>query len=194
MAVKFLPIHKQMRKCLKNGMRVVHNGGGSRQGWAGKIISTLGGNVTVFFVDKGKNQKYSWDWFLEFFHICVDDIETMKGVFNGKGYNSKYRLFVVSHSELKQKQRNTHADNKALADAKDTGYTSIVSDKNTDPLDEVGEFLLIHRGKVLGEPHKTQRLAEIAASKFTKENRCGVGILKLVSEAKPVCEAEIIRK
>lgn len=192
---KYLPIHKKMRPCLKNGMGVIHNGGGTRQGFVGKIISTVGKEITIHFTGKNFNQKYSWDWFLENFHIDILVIEKMKGYFNGTGYLSKYRLFIITDKALARRQRNQHKDNKALAEAREGGYTSVVTDKNEqDPLDEVGEYVLLVKDGMLSSGHKTQRIAETLAAKHTKEKRCWVGIMKLVAESKPRCEADIIRK
>lgn len=195
MTIKFLPIHSKMRMCINNGMQVVHNGGGSRQGWTGKIISTLGGGVTVHFKHNGKNQKYTWDWFLENFYISCYDIAKMKGTFNGKSYCDKYRLFALSHDSLKQKQRNTHKDIKALADAKDVGYTSVVTDKR-DPLDEVGTYMVLDNDGKWHGTHKTQRLAEVAASGLVKNNNKLFRIVKHVADVKPrvIVEADVERK
>lgn len=211
MAVKYLPVHKQMRKVIKGSMRVVHNGGGCRHGMSGHIISTLGGQVTVHF-NKGFNQKYSWGWFLENFYIDIETILKMSGIFNGTGYVKKYKLFSVTHQNLVAKKHNTHAENKAIVDAENKaiveaklgGYTSIVNDKNADtnddkpaardPLDEVGDFILIAQSQMLGGTHKTQRLAEIAAAKYTRDNRCCVAVFKLVSQSNVIVDAEIVRK
>ncbi|QZI86116.1 hypothetical protein PODOV006v2_p0022 [Vibrio phage 15E36.1] len=192
---KYLPIHKKMRPCLKNGMGVIHNGGGTRQGFVGKIISTVGKEITIHFTGKNFNQKYSWDWFLENFHIDILVIEKMKGYFNGTGYLSKYRLFIITDKALAQRQRNQHKDNKALAEASEGGYTSVVADKNEqDPLDEVGEYICIAKGQVIGNVHKTQRIAELAASAYTEKNKCRVGILKVVADCNAKCVADIVRK
>ncbi|AGZ17784.1 hypothetical protein RJ80_gp11 [Vibrio phage phi-A318] len=196
MTTKFLPVHAKMRPAIKNGMQVIHNGGGSRQGWLGKVISTIGGEITISFNYSGKNQKYTWDWFLSNFYISCYDIGKMSGVFNGKGYYDKYRLFVLTHNALKQKQRNLHKDNKALADAKDNNYTSTVGDKNLDPLDDIGTYMVLDNDGKWHGTYKTQRLAEAAASSLVKKNNKLFRIVKHVADIKPrvIVEADVERK
>lgn len=65
--------------------------------------------------------------------------------------------------------------------------------KVSDPLDIVGDFVLVTKGQIVSK-HKTQRIAEIAAQKLTREEKRTVAIFKLVSESVPRCEADIVRK
>lgn len=65
--------------------------------------------------------------------------------------------------------------------------------KVSDPLDMVGDFVLVTRGQIVSK-HKTQRIAEITAQKLTREEKRTVAIFKLVAESVPRCEADIVRK
>lgn len=60
-------------------------------------------------------------------------------------------------------------------------------------LDEAGDFILVTKGEIISK-HKTQRIAERAACKVTRNERRAVAVFKLVAESHPKCSAEIIRK
>lgn len=66
--------------------------------------------------------------------------------------------------------------------------------KNRYQIDEVGEYICIAKGQVIGNVHKTQRIAELAATKHTEREKCRVAIVKVVSQSHPICKAEIHRK
>ena len=60
-------------------------------------------------------------------------------------------------------------------------------------LDEAGDFVIVSKGEIVST-HKTQRIAERAACKVTRNDRTRVAVFKLVSESMPKCSAEIVRK
>lgn len=197
MAMKFLPIHRNMAKTLTTGMTVIHNGKGNRQGMKAVIRNikrdSVIGFVRVKFSGSGATQEYSREWFLDNFYIFEGDIKKMGGFFNGVPFIEKYKTYLCTNSQLKSKQQHNHAEIKALVEAKEEGYTSVIAD-NRDPLDEVGEYICIAKGQVIGNVHKTQRIAELAASAYTEENKCRVGILKVVADCNAKCVADIVRK
>ncbi|CAM0029464.1 hypothetical protein VPHD530_0029 [Vibrio phage D530] len=197
MAMKYLPIHRSMAKLIKTGMSVIHNGKGNRQGMKAVIKSvkpdSVIGFVRVRYCETGATQAYSREWFLDNFYLFIGDIKPMGGFFNGEPFVEKYSKYACTNSQLKKGHQHTHVEVKALVEAKEEGYTSVISD-NRDPLDEVGDFILVSRGQKLSGQHKTQRIAELAAAKHTRENKCCVAVFKLVAQSNVVVDAEIIRK
>ncbi|CAM0028904.1 hypothetical protein VPHD529_0023 [Vibrio phage D529] len=188
MAMTYLPLHANMARTLKKGMTVVHNGQGNRQGMKGVINFVNESNRSQFVVIKykeGCTQSYSKNWFMDNFYIFVGDIKTMGGYFNGVPYLAKYAHFTCSNTKLKLGRQPTHKENKAVVEAKAA---------KVDPLDEVGTYLCLANGQLVCGSHKTQRLAEIAAGKHTKENKCVVSIVSVVSDSVPVCTSEIKRR
>ncbi|AHN84684.1 hypothetical protein PV_033 (endogenous virus) [Gutovirus Vc1] len=200
MAMKFLPIHRSMAKLLKAGHTVVHNGKGNRQGMKAIIKAVrpdqVIGFVKVKYCSTGATQEYSREWFLDNFYLFVGDIDKMGGYFNGKPFITKYSKYACTNSQLKKRQ-HTHAEVKALVEATEEGYTSIITDKKEEEdLDRVGTYMVLDNdGKWLGT-HKTQRLAEVAASGIVKKDNKLVRIVQHVADVKPrvIVEADIERK
>lgn len=200
MAMKYLPIHRSMAKLLKAGHTVVHNGKGNRQGMKA-IIKTVKhdqviGFVKVRYPSTGVTQEYSREWFLDNFYIFVGDIDKMGGYFNGKPFVDKYSKYASTQSQLK-KHQHTHQEIKALVEATEEDYTSIITDKKVEEaLDEVGTYMVLdNNGKWLGT-HKTQRIAEVAASGIVKKENKLVRIVQHVADVSPkvIVEATINRK
>ncbi|AUG87668.1 hypothetical protein [Vibrio phage VEN] len=213
MKLYFLPVHKMMHPTLKRFSKVVHNGGGSRQGWQGTITRINENSITVKFSEL--EQEYTWDWFKVNFYISTIAISKMKDFFNGEGYLKKYRTFCCQLGSLNTK-RNTHQEMKGIIDSVNEGYTPIYTDKRPqtasnikgakcsvvitddikDPLDEVGTFMVIDNDGKWHGTHKTQRLAEIAASSIVKEKNKRLRIVKHCADVDPrvIVEADVTRK
>lgn len=213
----YLPIHPAMKPFLKEGMRVIHNGGSGRQGMTGIIseMTKTTGSVKVLFDSHNTSCSFSLRFFLDYFYIEVESIRKLSG-FKQASYIRKYQDFITSPVVLENKQLNTHEEMKAIVDAKAKGFTSVYEDKRPrtkdtirgadystviiddikDPLDEVGTFMVIDNDGKWHGTHKTQRLAEIAASSLVKEKNKRLRIVKHCADVDPrvIVEADITRK
>lgn len=210
MAMSYLPVHPRMFENyqIKKGDTLAINSGGKYQGCKA-VVSIITDNHTRLRVYLRNNdqpaevytQIYKNEWLVKNSWIFIGDIKRMGGAFNGNTYLEKYQSYARTISELRKSKCHGHELMKRQADllARESGADGVpihpdsTCSGNVDSMDVPGVFHLVHRGKMLSS-HTTQRLAEIAASKFSKENRCSVGILKLVAEAVPRCESDIIRK
>lgn len=208
---KYLPIHPAMKPFLKEGMRVIHNGGSGRQGMTGVVseMTKTTGSVEVLFDSHNTSCSFSLKFFLDNFYIELCSIRKLYG-FKQASYIRKYHFFITCPAVLKRKQLNTHEEMKALVDAKAKGFTSVYEDKRPttkgqdftangptkDPLDEVGTFMVIDNDGKWHGTHKTQRLAEIAASSLVREKNKRLRIVKHCADVDPriIVEADVTRK
>lgn len=173
MTYLYLPIHKRMQPLLKDGMRVIHNGGNGRQGDTG-FIQKQRGDITVQF-DQGGSYSYTPEWFYRNFWVSTGDIYIICGSFNGDGYNTKYGEFMRDKTQMRSKVNIDHTYMKSIVDKR--------NQDDQDPFDVVGGYLLVDAD---GEPslHKTQRIAQAAGVAATEKDGKSRRIYKLVTEVR----------
>lgn len=200
----YLPIHRKMLKELKKGMKVVHNGGGVRQGESGRIVR-VGEGVIEVSLNVYLPSQYTENWFLDNFYISVSDISSMVRFFNGSEYINKYENWAVPINTFNMSRQVTHRSMKLIVDREllDKVNSCSVSKEDTieavnhnisqttkgqDPMDKVGDYKLCTLDGHLVSDHKTQRLAETAGVAYSRDKRVQCNIWKLCATTEPKWE------
>lgn len=192
MSTLFLPIHPRMDLSKLVGAIIINNAGGGLQGQEGKIVRSTASSTHVEYTS-GRRSRYITSFFFKRFYVSVFSLETtMQHDFNYAGFVDKYKSYVLPKNVL-VKKCISHAEMKEQVDSKLKEKPVSQCETKQEYVDETGHYLVISKGEIVGTPHKTQRLAEIAASKHVKEKRCRAAVLKVVAEINPICEAEVIR-
>lgn len=192
MSKLFLPIHPRMSLSSLIGATIINNAGNGLQGEEGVIVEVVGGYTKVNYVS-GRSSRYLTSAFFKRFYVSVLSLGlTSQHNFDYAGFLGKYQNYSLTKQMLSQ-QRISHAEMKEQVDSKLKEKPVSQCETKQESVDATGHYLVMSKGEVVGTPHKTQRLAEIAASKHVKEKRCRAAVLKVVAEVNPICEAEVIR-
>lgn len=186
----YLPIHVRMEREIKAGAVVIHNGGGKRQGFLGRVTSNSLGTVYIKFDGLSRTQYYSLEWFLDNFYIHTSNIICMKKFFKGDDYLNKYKGFSLRATDLSLR-KPTHASIKAVKDLDDEVNLEMDKAPSQDPLDVVGEYLILAFGGQVLHVCKTLRIAQEKAKSLAASSNSKHVIAKVLSETEAVTTINI---